>query len=173
MTVLTLLMGFVQAVWFPGLMVLAGAGDVLNMRIPNRLVAVIVASFFPLALWAGLPLATIGIHAATGACALLAGFLLFSGRIIGGGDAKLFAAAALWFGFPNMLSFLVYTTLAGGVLALVVAAWSAIRWEIDVRGLDDQGVFERLSPNVPYAYALAAGALLASPSAWWMAAAGN
>ena len=39
---------------------------------------------------------------------------------IGGGDAKLAAATALWFGFDFLLDYLVYASLFGGVLTLVL-----------------------------------------------------
>lgn len=160
-----------SAVVFPALMIVAGAGDVLSMRIPNWLTVLIAASFLPLALWAGLPPAALMIHLATGVAALAGGFLLFSLGVIGGGDAKLLAAGACWFGYPGVLAFLIYTALAGGVLALAVSLWSAVNLEAEFHGLDRLGIFRRIKPDVPYGFALAAGAILASPSfAWWMPA---
>lgn len=87
----------------------------------------------PNALTIATALIALGIHAATGlsslAFALLimfltgaAGFFLFSLRLIGGGDVKLLAAVAGALSFPSCVGFLLYTMVAGGVLALVVAA---------------------------------------------------
>jgi prepilin peptidase CpaA len=161
----------ISAFLFPALMIVAGAGDVLSMRIPNWLTVLVAVTFLPLALWAGLPPTVLLIHVATGIVALAGGFLLFSLGLIGGGDAKLLAAGAVWFGFPGILAFLVYTALAGGVLAVAVSLWSALRVEAEVHELDRRGVFRSIMPEVPYGFALAAGAILASPSAgWWMAA---
>lgn len=154
-------------------MVVAGTGDALSMRIPNWLCVVIAALFLPMALWAGLSVLVIGVHATTGMVVLVIGYILFHFRLFGGGDAKLLAAASLWFGYPQLFVFLVFTALAGGVLALAVACWSAIRWEADIRGVGERAVFQNVSPKLPYAYAIAAGAILASPSAWWMAGAIN
>ena len=39
---------------------------------------------------------------------------------IGGGDAKLAAATALWFGFDHLLDYLLYASLFGGALTLVL-----------------------------------------------------
>ena len=39
---------------------------------------------------------------------------------IGGGDAKVAAAAALWFGFAHLLNYLVYASLFGGALTLLL-----------------------------------------------------
>jgi prepilin peptidase CpaA len=50
------------------------------------------------------------------------GFFAFSLGWLGGGDVKLVAAAAAAFGYPDCIGFLVYTSIGGGLLALVVAA---------------------------------------------------
>ena len=81
----------ISAFLFPALMIVAGAGDVLSMRIPNWLTVLVAVTFLPLALWAGLPPTVLLIHVATGIVALAGGFLLFSLGVIGGGDAKLLA----------------------------------------------------------------------------------
>ena len=46
--------------------------------------------------------------------------VFFSQGWIGGGDAKLAAATALWFGFAHLLDYLIYASLFGGVLTLVL-----------------------------------------------------
>ena len=78
---------------------------------------------------------------------------------MGGGDAKLLAAASLWFGFENLLPFLAATALAGGVLSLAYLAFSAARV-----GLGQDTVIAR---NVPYGAAIAAGGLSVLPD--WLA----
>jgi prepilin peptidase CpaA len=46
---------------------------------------------------------------------------------MGGGDAKLLTACALWFGLgPGLISFLVNTAVMGGVVTLVILL---IRWQ--------------------------------------------
>lgn len=169
----SLLPGGITASVFVLLMIIAGASDVLSLRIANWLVVFISVSFFPAAIWAGMSFADVGIHLATGCLALSFGFVLFAGRFIGGGDAKLFAAAALWFGFPQVFQFLVFTTLMGGVLALVVSCWSMLVLEAKIWGLRKSALLERNTPNVPYGFALAAGSVLASPYGWWMTASAN
>ena len=154
---------------FALLMIAAGAGDALTMRIPNWLTGLIALAFFPLALASGMAVAQMGQHLAVGVVALLAGFALFSFGYIGGGDAKLLAAASLWFGYPDVGLFLVYTALAGGVLAVAVGLWFMIRWHTEVWGLSRGPPVKSLSPDVPYGLALTAGALFAFPGAWWMA----
>jgi prepilin peptidase CpaA len=160
--------GLITATVFPLLMVLAGIGDFLTYRIPNWMCLLVAALFFPAALFAGLPLEIVGWHLLAGFVALVIGFGLFAAGWFGGGDAKLLAGAALWFGWPDSMRFAVYTVLAGGVLALAVGMWSALQVDHEVRGWTwFKRVFE-LKPNVPYGVALAAGALLALPGTWLM-----
>ena len=53
---------------------------------------------------------------------------LFSG-LLGGGDAKVAAAAGLWFGFPPLASYLVYASLFGGALTLLMLQFR--QWRFD------------------------------------------
>ena len=39
---------------------------------------------------------------------------------VGGGDAKVAASAALWFGFDHLLNYLLYASLFGGALTLLL-----------------------------------------------------
>lgn len=146
---------------FPALMIAAGAGDALTMRIPNWLTGLVAVAFLPAALAAGMTPLAAAMHAACGAAVLLAGFLLFSLGLIGGGDAKLMAAAALWFGYPQVVAFLLYTSLAGGVLALCAVIWALIRWQASIWGLSRGPPLNTLRPEIPYGLAIAAGAVVA------------
>ena len=51
---------------------------------------------------------------------LAVAFVFFSQGWIGGGDAKLAAATALWFGFAYLLDYLLYASIFGGVLTLAL-----------------------------------------------------
>ena len=76
--------------------------------------------------------------------------------MMGGGDVKLAAALALWFTPEETVRFMVYMSLAGGILTLVVMAahrrWP--NWQVDDAGQP------RIKPEVPYGVAIAAGALV-------------
>ena len=78
----------------PGAVAFAAAMDLLTMKIPNRISALMVLAFFPLALLAGLGAWDILYHVAAGLGVLLLGVLLFIPGWFGGGDAKLMAAIA-------------------------------------------------------------------------------
>jgi prepilin peptidase CpaA len=152
---------------FPLLVTVAAAGDVLSRRISNRLVLFLALAFFPAAWAAGMPLMPMLVHAAVGLGLLVAGFVLFSFGFVGGGDAKLLAAAGVWLGFEGLVPFLTMTAVAGGLLAVILLARSLFPLAL---GLMKPGVPPRaggLKPSVPYGYAIAAGAILAFSDSWW------
>lgn len=112
---------FPLALLFPVAMAWAASSDLLTMRISNKLILFLVASFVIVALILQLPLQQWGSHLAAGLLALTIGFALFAFGWIGGGDAKLAAATALWLGFgQGALHYLVYVGLLGGVLTLAI-----------------------------------------------------
>jgi len=149
---------------FPALVITGALRDLVSYTIPNW-ISVALAVGFPIAALAmGLPLPTIGFQVAVGVAALVAGMVMFAMRWIGGGDAKLFAAAALWLGWPSLMPFLAVTGLAGGALAVTLLG---LRSPI-MRGYVVNGPawFARLvepEENVPYGVAIAVGALVAFP----------
>ena len=152
----------------PFLAVVAAVSDVLTLRIPNWLNAVIALAFFPMALATGMPGEAVMWHSLTGIVVLVVGFGLFSAGVIGGGDAKLLAATALWIGNAQLLPFLVLTALAGGVLVIVMKVWQMLRLEGEVH---EVGWAKRLfgfKMDLPYGVAIAAGTIFALPGSWWM-----
>lgn len=155
------------AIVFPALMILAGVKDAWTYRIPNWLTLAIAALFWPFALLTGMPGETLLYHAFTGLALLGLGFGLFAIGAFGGGDAKLLAAAGFWFGWPMVMKFLVFTALVGGALAIVVAVWSALQVDQEMRGHTWIERWKHKKPNVPYGVALAAGAIIALPGTWW------
>ena len=151
------------------LLLAASVTDVRTRRIPNALV--VTGALLGLGLQAAWPAGrglfevsspgAIGVSAALlGATVLLAaGVVLWRTGLFGAGDAKLLAAVGPYVGPAGVLPVLFYTLVAGGVLALVAAAlrhgqaWRATRPPAtSAAGL---GAPVRL----PYALAIAAGAL--------------
>lgn len=155
------------AVWlFPFLMVLAATSDVLTRRIPNKVNISIFLLFFPAAWIGGLGAGSIAIHFACGLGILGLGFVLFSCRLIGGGDAKLLAAASIWFGPDGVVTFISVTALAGGLLAIAVIAWKLVALDLEVRNVPRARLVRNFTPNMPYGYAITAGALIAFSASW-------
>ena len=73
-----------------------------------------------LAFMTGMSPIEIAWHLAAGAAVLVLTFVMFSRGWVGGGDAKLAAATALWFGFAHLLDYLLYASIFGGVLTLAL-----------------------------------------------------
>jgi prepilin peptidase CpaA len=129
------------------LLVIAAVIDVRRFTISNRL-NLTVALLAPLYWWSvGLPLwpgAAIQIGLAVAVFGLFS--IAFFLGMMGGGDVKLAAALALWFSPLSTARFLVFMSIAGGVLTLVVL--------LRHRYLKKPG-----KPEVPYGVAIAIGAL--------------
>ena len=157
-------------VLFPTLVLAAAIGDVFTMRIPNWLNAATALSVVPMAVLAGMPLDVVQWHLLAGLVMLLFGFGLFARGYIGGGDAKLMAAAGLWVGWSALLPFVLVTTLAGGVLAIVYKLWQLARTEHVVRDFTWLRKALRADLELPYGIAIAVGALWVYSGTWWMEA---
>lgn len=142
---------------FAGCTAVAAMSDVRELRVPNCLCAVIVLLFAGYAASALDPL-QIGLAVGVGFATLALGFILFSRGWLGGGDAKLLAAAALWAGPAHAVDLFAVTAVAGGALAL--ALQSPFTAPLTA-GL--QARWQRVAPAqrspMPYAVAIAAGAL--------------
>lgn len=155
---------------FPALMAFAASSDLFTMRISNRVSILLAVGFAGLAIVTGMPFAAVLEHLAAGALVLAVAFVFFSRGWIGGGDAKLTAATALWFGFAHLFEYLVYASVLGGALTLILIEFRRYQLPLFLVG---QGWVERLHARdggVPYGIALAAAALIVYPSSLWMAA---
>lgn len=159
------------ALVFPALVIVAAVKDVTSFTIPNWISLSLLAAYPAAALAVGLPATDIALHGGAGLLALLLGMAMFAVRWIGGGDAKLLAAAVLWLGWPAAGVFLAATLVAGGGLSLLLLslrspalrplALGGPRW---VARLADPG------EGAPYGVAIAIGALAAFPRSPFMAA---
>ncbi|OJU20527.1 MAG: peptidase [Afipia sp. 62-7] len=155
---------------FPALMAFAAASDLFTMTIPNRVSLLLIAGFFVLAGFGGMPLEQIGLHAAAGLTGLVVAFACFAFGWLGGGDAKVAAAVGLWFGFPPLTNYLLYASLIGGALTLLLLEFR--RWPLPY-ALGSQDWLERLhrkETGIPYGIALALGALIIYPETDWIKA---
>ena len=149
---------------FPALLIVAALRDAVSYTIPNWISLGLLAAFLPAAFALGLPLPAIGLHAGVGFLALIAGMAMFALRWLGGGDAKLFAAASLWLGWPAVTTFLLVTCIAGGALALSLLAIRSV-WlrPLVVSGPPWLNRLAEPGENVPYGVAICVGALAAVP----------
>jgi prepilin peptidase CpaA len=129
------------------LLVIAAVIDVRTFTISNRL-NLAVALLAPLFWWSvGMPLwPEVAIQLGMAAVVFLLFALAFYAGMMGGGDVKLAAALALWFAPLTTARLLVYMSIAGGVLTLIVLARHRMQKKPG-------------RPRVPYGVAIAIGAL--------------
>ena len=148
----------------PLLLAVAAGWDIASFTIPNFLNLALVAVFAVFAIAAGLSVSAVGWHLLAGLAALAAGFALFATGHIGGGDAKLFAAVALWLGLKDCLPYALVASLCGGGLALCLMLWR--QWPLPAFLLRYGWIIKLHDgkAGIPYGVALAAGAFLLLPS---------
>jgi prepilin peptidase CpaA len=161
--------------WWPTLLVLTVAifTDLQSRRIPNWLVlpfmvaGVIVSA--SLRGWHGVGQSILGL----GLGAVLLGALCWVGGM-GMGDVKLCMAIGAWIGPAQLLTALVITGMAGGIMAVCWAAWGGFLGELFTGtgdllfGLKERGMRRHpelvldnpLARKMPYAPAIAMGTLL-------------
>jgi prepilin peptidase CpaA len=150
---------------FASLLIAAAVKDVISYTIPNWMSGALALAFAPAAFALHAPLGAVGLSCAFGMGALLLGVVMFALRWIGGGDAKLMAASTLWLGLAGLKGlapFVVYTALAGGLLALVVVMLRST-WLQAWVSAGPAWAKRLVTPGeaIPYGAAIAAGALAA------------
>lgn len=158
----------IRLLLFPALMAFAASSDLMTMTISNRLSLALAAGFFFLALTVGMSLSVFGMHLAAGALVLAVAFILFLQGWIGGGDAKLVAATALWFGFDYLLEYLIYASLFGGALTLLILQFRNLPLPETLARRSWITRLHESGGGVPYGIALAAAALAVYPKTGWM-----
>jgi prepilin peptidase CpaA len=110
-------------------------------------------------------------HAGAAAAVLAVVFVFFTCGWIGGGDAKLAAATVLWLGFAHLADYLLYASLFGGALTVLIIQFRAVPLPRVFVGREWAERLHRRDGGVPYGIALAAAALLIYPHTEWMKAA--
>ncbi|WP_417688033.1 A24 family peptidase [Roseibium sp.] len=154
---------------FPLLVVYAGVSDLLTMKIPNLVSILLVAGFVLVGLLTGLSLEAWGYHLLGGVVVFLPCFIMFFLGWMGGGDAKVASAIALWFGFGiDLATFVLMTAMFGMILTLALLQFkklsflplflARIEW---VERLHDSRT------GIPYGIAIAVAALLVYPKSQW------
>jgi len=163
----------IMLVVFPAAMAYAACSDLFSMTISNRVCLVLVVAFAACAGWLGLSWSTIGWHLAAGMLVLVVCFGFFAAGWIGGGDAKLAAATALWFGFEPLLPYLQIAGVGGGLLTLLLIKARATPLPAIAQNWSWARRLHSPTEGVPYGIVLALSALLVLPeTAIWRAAIG-
>ena len=158
----------IRLLLFPALMAFAASSDLFTMTISNRVALALVAGFLALAAFSGMAPIDVLWHFGAALAVLAVTFVFFARGWIGGGDAKLAAATALWLGFDHLMPYLLYASIFGGILTLAMIRFRLMPLPQALAGQEWVKRLHRLDGGVPYGIALAAAALLIYPDTAWM-----
>jgi len=155
---------------FPFAMAFGAVMDLFTMTIPNKVSLALIAGFLICAALIQMPISQFGVHLAVGAAMLVIGFALFAFNVLGGGDAKLLAAASLWIGFEQLAEYMFYVAVLGGLLSIAILGYrtvlpplwlTRVNWAMRLHGKDC---------GIPYGIAIGGAGLLVFPATVWFAA---
>ena len=153
---------------FPFALIYAGVSDAMSFTISNKISLALVVGFVVLVPFSGLTLEDIGAHILVGFLMLVVGFILFARGYVGGGDAKIIAAASLWLGPDYTTMFILFACFYGGILSLVILkiyntplpSWLANqKWLVN---------YQTGTAAVPYGIAIGLSGLSIYPSSHWL-----
>ncbi len=153
----------VMLIVFPSLMMFAALSDLFTMTISNRVSIALVLVFLPFAFFAGLPPAEIGLHLACGFGVLVLTFGMFAMGWVGGGDAKLAAATALWVGWGHIADYGLDSAAIGGGLTLAILYARKVPLPTWATGVPWVARLHDRQTGIPYGIALAIAGLLIYP----------
>lgn len=136
----------------------AAVTDLRTRTIPNTVPVLVIGLYAAHAIAAWPEAALVG-HLIVAAVVLVAGFLMFAANWLGGGDAKLIAALALWAGPQHAVSMIFVITLAGGLMSAAMLLGSLKLKPKAAGGSDAAEATPVMRRPVPYAVAIAAGGI--------------
>lgn len=159
---------FLVVAVLPALLVAAAVCDLMSYTIPNAIPGAMILLFalFMIVIVVtgpGMSWSETGLHLLAGAIGLSVGVAFFAAGWVGGGDAKLFAAALLWLGWDALFDYAIMAAILGGVLTFGLLGLRQLPLPVF---LVKQPWIARLSDHkgdVPYGVALALAALLVLP----------
>lgn len=145
---------------------LAAWSDIRGMTIPN-IYSAIVGGLFVVAYVVVALMGPEGVfgpwvsHLVAGLIVFAVTVLLFAARALGGADSKLATVFALWVGIQGLSAFLLYTTLAGGVLGLTALAIRHWKLFANAPAGSWPAQIQAGASKVPYGVAILTGAVIA------------
>jgi prepilin peptidase CpaA len=142
---------------FPAMMAFAASSDLFTMTIANRVSLILVGGFVLLALLTGMSAHDMLIHAGVAAAVLVVAFLCFTRG---------------WMGVGHLADYLIYASLLGGALTLLLIQYRALPMPKILLGREWAERLHRPDCGVPYGIALAVAALAVYPQTEWMTALG-
>ncbi|TRB09593.1 peptidase [Agrobacterium tumefaciens] len=144
----------------PFCLAFAALNDLFSMTIPNRITLFLLSSFVVIAPFSGMDWHTFAMSLAAAVIVFFACFALFAANVMGGGDAKLLTAAAVWYGFNiSLIEFLLAVTFIGGVLTLGILLLRSRSQEIMAIGIPIPDSL-MVAKKIPYGIGIAIAGLL-------------
>ncbi len=157
---------FLQAIVLfavPAVFALGAVTDVISYRIPNWIPGLLLALFAAAAPLSGMQIEAVGLHVAVFVAALVFGMGLFALNVVGGGDAKFFAAVALWMGPAMIAKYTVVFAFVGGAFAVLILVLRRMPLPASASHFPVLGQLLRPTSGMPYGVALGIGALIVLP----------
>jgi prepilin peptidase CpaA len=148
-------MSLILMLLWVGAILAAAISDFRFLRIPNVYPALIITLFIVSRITAGFG-AEYWSHLYHFLITLGAGMLLFHLGWFGGGDAKLYAAIALWFGLSSGVMLIFATGMSGLALAIFYVVIRQLRR----RSAKPPAEKKRNERRIPYGIAIAMGGIL-------------
>ena len=149
---------------FPFCMLFAAISDVLSMTIANRVSVILIAAFAVIAPMTGMDWATYGWHFVAGLTVLAVTFAVFAIGGMGGGDAKLMTATAVWMGFNIvLLQYLVLGAMLGGLMTVLIVLFRNSPMAVFTSGNIFLRHFADQKAGIPYGVALGIAGLMIYP----------
>ena len=136
-----------------GLCLVASWLDMRRREIPNWLCMITAISGLAISTYQG-GLVLAGSHGLHAVISLAGGLVLFALELVGGGDAKFYAAVATWFSLRSLMALLTSVTSCGLVLLFF---WFIAR---RVAGKPVRRRGKDPFDSLPYGIAISAGAVL-------------
>jgi len=157
-------MGLLATALFPLVLIFAAICDLRRFEIPNWVSAVLFVGFFPIAWFIGFDSGALLDHLLCAGAMFVVAALLFFGGIIGGGDAKVLPAAAVWTGWAGLPAFLLFMALSGGVVVVALLIFRRLPLPVGATKIDWLHALHENRNDVPYAVAIAGGGLVVFPN---------
>jgi prepilin peptidase CpaA len=102
-------------------------------------------------------------HVCAGGAVFAACFVLFAFGVMGGGDAKILTASAIWFGFnESLFAYLIWVSVFGGLLSIIILVMRTQHNLILAYGIPIPETMLH-KKKVPYGIAIGAAAFMAYP----------
>ncbi len=150
------------AVWISTVLA-AAYSDWRSFRIPNYMPAILVVLFIGTQAFGGFVPIVWGNYIHFG-IALLGGMLMFGLGWLGGGDAKLYAAIALWLPIGNAILLLLATVFSGLLLAIIYLITRKARRK---KRVAIQSMDAKKESRIPYGVAIVLGAIITASNVGW------